>query len=624
MPTPQPIKDADLGFIGIDTRTNPAMLKQGFLQDGRNIRIEESQIFSRKGIKSLLSKLQFSEVGDVLGTGIYTNKEGVEKIVLVVEDGLYLFDINTGLISQKYTFPTGRKAIGKTDIIQAVDKLYVLRGESTKQFDSVSVQSLNSGHTIVEVTCSEAHGLQVGDEFSIHTNHPQFNGSFLVSAIQSANVYRYVIPVGHNASGTGFVDVGRPVLVWSGTTSLSIVPQVEIDGSNADFPMTGTAIYHKNRIYCKVSKDEIAVSDYLTDDNGNWKFDRTIQQMVINEGDGQEIIGFYPWTQDQVLVFKQRSIYTVKFGDNTTSPEIALDTSYVQTLSSDIGCVSKRSIASLGTKIFFLSQKGVYAIEPQLDVKLLANTVPLSRPIQKYIDRINTSYLKNSTSVVYNGRFYLGLTIDDSTTNNFIFVFNLLNEAWESIDTYPEGVDIDNMHLMYYNNSQRLIFADFEGAVFLSEEKEYDEFGIQLEESVGQDLSIYREIDNEMKQGIPLPFELIDEDKIFGPNTINAYVLTRSYNLQSFQQKRFSFGEVSMSSDEYCLAQIGVKTKNPDTYSILDFTTFNSSGDSIEAYPIRKTAVESAIEIKALSGRFGIQSVVISARAHGENKRNKT
>lgn len=79
-----------------------------------------------------------------------------------------------------------------------------------------------------------------------------------------------------------------------------------------------------------------------------------------------------------------------------------------------------------------------------------------------------------------------------------------------------------------------------------------------------------------------------------------------------------------MSSDSYCLAQIGVKTKNPDTYSILDFTTFNSSGDSIEAYPIRKIAVESAIEIKAISGRFNIQSILITARMHGENKRNKT
>lgn len=624
MPTAQPVKDADIGFIGIDTRTNPAVLKEGMLQDGRNIRIEQSQISSRKGLKSLLSRLQFADIESVIGTGTYTNASGVEHIVMIVEDGLYLFNINTGSISQKYTFPAGRKAVGRTDVIQAVDKLYVLRGEATKQFDNVNVHSIGPSYTTVEATCPMPHGLSVGDEFSIHCEHPEMNGSFLVSEVVSANVFRYVIPTGHNASGTAILDIGKPVLVWNGSTSLSVVPQVEIDGSNADFPMTGTAIYHKNRIYCKVSKDEIAVSDYLTDDNGNWKFDRTIQQMVINEGDGQEIIGFYPWTQDQILVFKQRSIYTIKFGDNTTSPDIALDSSYVQTLSSDIGCVSKRSITSVGTKIFFLSQKGVYAIEPQLDVKLLANTVPLSRPIQKYIDRINTSYFKNSVAVVYNGRFYLALSIDESSTNNYVFVFNLLNEAWESIDTYPSHVDIDNMHLMYYDNSQRLIFADYEGAIFLSEEKEYDEFGFVLESITGQDLSLYREIDNEMKQGIPLPFELIPTDNIFNPNTINAYVLTRSYNLQSFQQKRYSFGEVSMSSDSYCLAQIGVKTKNPDTYSILDFTTFNSSGDSIEAYPIRKIAVESAIEIKAISGRFNIQSILITARMHGENKRNKT
>jgi hypothetical protein len=624
MSTTQPVKDADIGFIGIDTRTNPAGLKEGFLQDGRNIRIEQSQVTSRKGLKSLLSRLQFADLEPVIGTGVYTNPSGVEYIVLIVENGLYLFNINAETISQKYTFPTGRKASGRTDVIQAVDKLYVLRGEATKTFDNVTVQSNSPGHTTITVTCPTAHGLAVGDEFSIHTTHTQFNGSFLVSVIVSANVFIYAIPTGHNGSGTASLDIGKPVLVWDGNTALSVVPQVQIDGSNADFPMTGTAIYHKNRIYCKVSKDEIAVSDYLTDTNGDWKFDRTIQQMVINEGDGQEIIGFYPWTQDQILVFKQRSIYTIKFGDNTASPDIALDGSYVQTLSSDIGCVSKKSITSVGTKIFFLSQKGVYAIEPQLDVKLLANTIPLSRPIQKYIDRINTSYFKNSISVVYNGRLYLGLTIDESTANNYVFVFNLLNEAWESIDTYPQHLDIDNMHLMYYDNSQRLIFADFEGAIFLSEDKEYDEFGFALDEVVGQDLSLYREVDNEQQQGIPLPFELITNDSIFGVNTIQSYVLTRSYILNTFQQKRYSFGEVSMSSDSYCAAQIGIKTKNPDTYSILDFTTFETSGDSIEAYPIRKVAVEAAVEIKTISGRFNIQSVVISARLHGENKRNKT
>ena len=461
--------DGDNGFYGVDTRANPATLKAGMLQDANNVRMDLQTLQVRKGIKRLLETGTTATIGKIYGTGVYVTSAGSEQIIIVCQTGLYTYDINSGAISGKYEYPYMTKngdpnryyrsvTEEQTQVLQAANKIYVLRGEATRYIEGNGAigqrMVATNGSDIVTITCNLPHGFSVGDEFVIETIHPELNGptvnsNIMVYSVINATSFTYRLNAPHNANNNGayVIQVAKPVLCFDGS-SVSVVNQGTIDGTllggttptSCDFPPTSRAIYHKNRIYCKYSKDEIAVSDYLPDVNGDWKFDLTIQALTINQGDEQDIVGFYPWTRDEILVFKTNSIYAAKFADNTSSPDVILAESYVRSLTFDLGCVAGKSVANVGGLVFFLSSKGIHALEPQLDTNLLSNTQPLSLGIQRYIDRINQNHVHKSVGIVYGGRYYLAVPIDGSSDVNYVFVYNLNNKQWESIDTYPVNV----------------------------------------------------------------------------------------------------------------------------------------------------------------------------------------
>lgn len=628
MPNYERHNDGDAGFIGIDTRNNPATLKAGVLQDGRNIRLDLATLQTRKGLKKILSDSYASIIGNVLCAGMWVRSDGSERVILVVTDGLYVVDLATGTPSSKYSF-WGRNVTANDNlqILQAVDKIYILRGEASAYIEgngSVGQRAVaTNGSNIVTVTTVLPHGLTVGSEFIIETQHAALNGpsgnpsNFIVTSVANANTFTYTLPVNHNANNnTAYViQVAKPVLSFDGS-SVSVVSQGIIDGTlmggttptECDFPPTSTAIYHKNRIYCKYSRDEIAVSDYLPDENGNWKFDLTIQAMTINQGDEQEIVGFHPWTRDEVLVFKTNSIYAAKFSDDVSSPDIVLANSYVRTLTYDIGCVAKRSVANISGNVFFLSRKGVYKLEPQLDTNLLANTAPLSIGVQKYIDRINQNYVKNAVGTVFNGRYYLAVPLDNSTVNNYVLVYNLTNQMWESVDTFPASFNAKGILTAIRDNQSKMLYWTAVNGIYISEELENDEYGLTVNGV-------------EINGGISLPFTLIPQQ--FQNQVIAGFVKTRRYTFNTLEDKRFVSGNLDLMFEGNGSTVTSVSTYNPDTNKTLDIASSGSNEDKTRNFPIRKIAVGCDLEINTTGGRPIIRAIGIEATVVGRNTKNK-
>jgi hypothetical protein len=620
--------DGDNGFYGVDTRSNPATLKAGILQDGNNIRLDLATMQVRKGVARLLDDSQAVTVGSVLGAGTYIQPNGTEKIVLVTVSGLYLFDIITETLSEKFPFPVGRTITeGPVEILQAVNKIYILRGEASKYITGSGATgqqaTVNSGGHVVTVTTSVSHGLTIGSEFVIETNHAEWNGptateNFVVASVPTANSFTYNLVTAHSGASSGYVvQVAKPVLVFDGV-NVKVVRQGTVDGTYkggsaataCDFPPCSTAIYHKNRIYCKYSRDEIAVSDYLTDSTGNWQFDLTIQALAVNIGDEQEIVGFHPWTRDEILVFKNNSIYAAKFADNTSTPDIVLADSYVRSLTYDIGCIAKNSVANVSGYVFFLSQRGVYKLEPQLDVNLLANTAPMSTSIQKYIDRINIIYAHKAVATVYNGRYYLAVPLDSATENNAVFIYNLTNQQWESVDTYPASFHANGIFVAKSgttNVSNRMFFWTISKGLYLAEEKEVDEVG---------------HVTSAFNLPVYLPFYLSPIDYEY--TQISGYAKTRRYTYNTLQNKRF----VSIATDVDFNGQGVIRTNaigyNPDTNTLVDIATSASRSDKTRRFPVRKVAVGLEIDLTTLQARPTVKSVQIEAVLIGRNLKSES
>jgi len=628
MPNLQPLQEGDAGFLGIDTRTNPVSLKEGVLQDGKNIRIEQQILQTRKGVARILDASQAATVGTVYGSGVYRLTNGTEKIVLVVSNGLYLFDIGTQALSAKYNFPTGRTiTAGPVQVLQAVNKIYILRGEATKYITGSGASGQNAtvsgaGNTVITVTTTTPHGLIAGDEFAIEAGHTQWCGptktnNFVVATAPTSTSFTYNLTTGHNGGASGYVvQVGKPVFEFDGTT-VSIVNQGIIDGTilggttptACSFPMTSTSIYHGNRIFCKYSKDEIAVSDFLPTANGDWEFDLTIQAMTINLGDEQSITGFYPWVKDNVLVFKDNSIYVAKFADDTSTPNIVLANSYVENLTMELGCVAKNSIANVSGTIFFLSKKGIYALEPQLDANLLANTLPMSIDIQKYIDQINQAFVHLAIGKVYNGRYYLAVPLGVSETNSHILVYNLTNKMWESVDNYPTGVNPFAFLVAKNGNTSvvnRLFFCTSTNGLYLSEEKEVDEYGSTIGALT---LSFY------------LPNTLASAT--YQSQNIAGFAKTRKYVFQTMQSKRFVDVNTEIDFGSYGALQTKITTYNPDTVKVIDIATASVQNDKIRRTPIRKIAYAMDIELTSVQGRPTVRTIGVSAVHIGKTTKNE-
>ena len=610
-------KEGDTGFLAIDTRANPSTLKEGYLQDGRNIRLESTTLETRKGIKQVFSNGRISTVLDglpvgskIIASGLNVLKDGTEQFIIVVADGMFVYNTNTDILSNKYDFPTGRDCLeNKTQVLQAVNKVYILRGETEFFVDGTSTYT-GSTKTIT-VTTGTTHNLSVGDEVILESPHTQMSGAFVILTVPNATTFTVF-----NSAGTGgnlgthniLVAKARPPLFFDGY-NVFVTKQGTIDGSINTFsslccfPPSSVGFYFRNRIYIKYSRDEIAVSYFLPNGSGDWEFDLTVQAFQINQGDEQEIVGFYPWTQDKVLVLKTNSIYELKVSDNTTSPEIVLTQSYVRALTTEIGCTAKRSIGNVSSSVFLLSQSGVYSLEPTLDTNLLANSYPLSKAVQKYIDAINVNLAFKAIGQVFAGRYYLAvpLVLDDEPRVG-VLVYNLNNKAWESCDTYPLGFNIDNMIVSIYGNRKRLFFIDNERGPYLAEELDVDQFG-----------------DTYGARVLPLwlPFWL--KSLQYSEWKIEMYALTRRYQFGTLQDKRFTAAELDVFYGSEGALKVDVNSVNPDSTLQIDISTASGGEELTRKVPVRKKCLGIEIELTSLQGRPSVFTAVVEATASGRN-----
>lgn len=731
--------EGDDMFTGFASRLDPANLKPSMLQASNNMRLGRGIAQPRRGTKRLtpIGMVNLSMVG----SGLFVDSLGRDNIVMVFSDRMYLYRPEQGgaasYTSPAYLFPAGRTiAQGAIcDVVQALDKLYIFRGmerdtrygtgsSSTTSALSFTHAAVNPGATVtVTATWRNAFSTQyaVNDEvtiFNLTAPSTYLLNSFLVKAVNGTTSFTFDYT---NTTGTAIVAAtgtiygcvvrAKPPLVWDGST-VAIVPQTSIPNNTqtqtgfttlfGSMPPADFGMYFQNRVVCNVHPQRVSVSDILSAN-----FDFVTNTFVVNQGGNDSIVGVLPWVQNQFLVFMEKSIF-VAFIDTKVDPSIP-DKSEVTVVTTEIGCLSRRSIVSAGQFVYFLSANGVQLITPQLDLKLIGNTLPLSEPISDFFLNLNYSAANKSTSVYHDNRFYIavpwnipakctlaitydstvggqniyqvvavgitGLQLQEGETytfnissdgiyipaaysnvfgqatvvglsldsfgyfvaiggsilpdtqvggvnifrvfdrNNRTLIFNTLNQAWESIDSYPEGLYSDNLIQCSYINQRRLmIMTNFTGTavpvdyggVFLSENQDV---GDELRSESG---------------GLPtLPFDLIPPTSGVVSNTIisgvvpferiNASIRTREYTMGNVFEKRYSRGEYQFNNVGNDSVSISTSTHDPDvTETVLDYTfTGQSDGTLRPRIAARGSSIDTTVNF--VNGRPSLKSVAVHA-----------
>ena len=263
--------------------------------------------------------------------------------------------------------------------------------------------------------------------------------------------------------------------------------------------------------------DEIIASDILDSNT----YDRVLNQFRISGGTADYVVAMHGFYDDALVVMNRNSIHAV------VGTQGSLADTVVKELTSEVGCLSRKSVVMQANNLIFLSDNGVYALTFLNDYNLRGTEEPLSKNIQPYIDRINARLAGNATAVYYDNRYYLAVPLDsvagtdDAQGNNAILVFNFLNKGWESLDTY--------------GNSGFLI-TDFVTAGAGARNDLY---------AVSSSGGIHK------MEAVDSPTDSISAE--FGSSSttspsINSSLTTRGYDIETQERKRFSDFQMQMQS----------------------------------------------------------------------------
>jgi hypothetical protein len=612
MPNAEYKQELDGGFVGFESRTNATMLKPQYLQYSQNTRLERGHASIRKGNKNVTPSDLLNQTP--LMSCVYVTKAGLEKIAVVTTNRLYIFDPNTNGTTQFFNLPRPVSPSDKGMVFQAIDHLFILRGEPSEP--RVGTISLHNGSTTVTVSLN-THGLVTGSEFIISsvTGHSYAQGSFVVQSY-TANTFTYTLPSPstHNHSGSVTIQAGKSPLKWQGSGSVEVVQQGDIEGVDANFPPSEVGLFYGNRVIVKRDRDKIAASDYL--DYNFW--DLTFGQFTINQGAYDRIVGFTPWADNEFLIFQRNGVYRARIENQQYVTGEGPDTSsFIQTLTNAFGAVGPKAIVNAGRFVFFLSDGGVYMLEPQLDLRLINSLEPLSAPIQNIIEGIKRSISDKAVGIYHNNRLYMAVPLSDSG-NDTVIIFNTLNKAWESADTFPEAVPsegipkftISNLLECVLDDRKRLFCVSTQGIYLMEENEAGDEVDANGITVLPAQLSA---------TGLAAPndfgFYLDTAARRFYP--VVGSIRSRKFTYGSSNEKRFSSAAVELAFDGNCSVETKVTVYSPDSDETID--TFNISGknEAIRRVAIGKRGFAADVTIKTLDGQPIIKSMSVDATAGG-------
>jgi hypothetical protein len=608
--------------------------------------------------------IQNTYIGGIIGAGIYSSPRldnSNEYIVLAGPNACYLW--RDGAALQTISYPTTDTIAGGDDIeiIQAFDKLYLLRTREeslirisslTQGFTNLSSSTLTYSSTTITAVLA-AHGLSVGQEIKISGKtgtDAVLNGSWAVETVPTAGTFTFsilteptadlsptvisvasgtatattigthpyqvgevvrisgageagyladfdvtaktstqfsfTVPTATDATATGQIIAQRvqAAFVWDGVLANPFTRVAQgthpLGVTYSRLPSTSTATYLNNTLIIARNRDELLISDVFDAET----YDPVSKSFRANAGSNDYIVALHPYAEGQVLVFCRKSIWlaTPVFGEDG----VTLDggRSSLQLLTNEVGCSARRSIATAGVYVFFLSDNGVYRLDNQFDLKLRGSTQTLSDPIADLVGGINATAVHLSNGIYHGNRYYLALPLGTSTQPNSLFAFNMLNQQWESRDTY--GFPIDRLLVSDYGTERRLFAATAAGKLFLLDEQE-----------TGAD----------------------DTASGLGTSNVAGLLLTRRYGFDGLNAKRLLRAKASVVLDDGAACTLDAVTTDYDKdFQIASLTNASGSAEdyTIKA-PLRCKATALDLRFRTSAGRPILRTITAEAARSG-------
>lgn len=257
------------------------------------------------------------------------------------------------------------------------------------------------------------------DQLAFLTRHQLY---LFDSTAQSLTAYPY--PAGETVE----VDV-HPQVLQAGIGAAGTLPKLYIlrgqnqsvlrfeDGAivvDSDVPPADFGAFIQNRLAVNNTSQSLKVSDFLAFGAGHWA---VLNQFQIEKGGSDYLVGLMPYQKDYVLIASRKKWFLAYFDPNlgTASPYSGPigNGSFLRVLTMEGGAVGPEAMLESGGLIWFVSDNGIFAFQPQLDNQLTVLGRPLSADILPIFLKLNASYARSACIVRYGYRLYFALPVSD-------------------------------------------------------------------------------------------------------------------------------------------------------------------------------------------------------------------
>ena len=417
-----------------------------------------------------------------------------------------------------------------------------------------------------------SHSLSVGDTLVIQDGQSPFDlyigREVRVTTVPNANQFTFNIEVDDNTSHS--VTLTRPLPLGKGFIHQPGAPFGEFHQRRLWLPYQYTS---DSPPVDRGIRDELVASDIFDSDT----FDQIGNQFRVSSGKSDFLVGIKGFTQDSVVVFNRKSIHLM------TGVSGSLADVKTTIVTDEVGASARKSIVQVANQIMFLSDQGIYGVQFIDEYNLRGTGTPLSETIQPFIDRINQNFAYLSCGVYFNNRYWLAVPLDsevgagDANKLNTIFVYNFINQGFESIDTVNSTDFAIRELLVAREGSQNALYlTTVEGGVHKLDALEG---GDEVSQKAGE------------------------APELFDPIPVVSQLTTRQYDADSMDRKNFSRAELQIKSSEANPSNGNIQFITEDPDSVSESISLSSLlGDELA------TAEDASVRLRVRKRGFGVQT----------------
>jgi hypothetical protein len=266
-------------------------------------------------------------------------------------------------------------------------------------------------------------------------------------------------------------------LVWDGdwSGSFDAPPTVTPGAGFSTIPYSNQATYYQNRLWVIDGKDQVAASDVLD----FTVYDDLANNFNLNTGSSDYLVMTYPFGENSLLVFKNRSIYLLQ------NVQGSLDDVTVTEVTRQVGAIGINAVVSVGPDVVYMSDQNINLITLTATNNAVQHkTLPLSRNIRKVLNRVNWQYAYKVSMAYYDNKLFVSLPLDNSVYCNAVVVYNFVTENWYGEWNFSSDINMSILGwaVVGYLGLQRLHAVTEDGRIFVTDEGANDISGTTVAE----------------------------------------------------------------------------------------------------------------------------------------------